>query len=178
LHPQQPAKITHRLPDLAPVASVVAAYIRPFITKSQVVDGLAKFLDDQATSQSVYLCTWLFAAMLEHPGAMPVRWADAAARRVKNRNEPEFLRAVAAVVLLRSGRPADVDWIKSDVQREHNPEVLRAYAVGLHWVHELDKTTQRRLIARSSGTAATVAYLKGRNRLPSLVTKAQHLRVD
>lgn len=170
--------VLKRLPDLAPVASVVAAYLRPFITKPLVVSGIAEFLDDTAISQSDYLCTWLFAAMLEHPGTMPVRWADAAVRRVKNRNEPEFLRAVAAVVMLRSGRPADVDWVKSDVQREHNPEVLRGYAVGLHWAHELDKTTQRRLIARSSGTTATIAYLKGRNRLPSLVSKTQYLQVD
>jgi excisionase family DNA binding protein len=169
--------VLKHLPDLAPVASVVAAYLRPFITKPQVVKGLAGFLSKPADSQSVYLCTWLFAAMLEHPGNMPARWADEAARRVKNRNEPEFLRAIAAVVMLRSGRPADIDWVKSDVQREHNPEVLRGYAVGLHWVHELDKTTQRRLIAQSRGTAATVAYLKGRNRLPSLVSKAQQLQV-
>jgi|HubBroStandDraft_6_1064221.scaffolds.fasta_scaffold414899_3 hypothetical protein len=100
-----------------------------------------------------------------------------AAKRVKNRNEPEFLRAVSAIVFLRSGRPADVDWIKADIMREHNPEVLRGYAVGLHWAHALDKTTQRHLIARSKDTATTVDYLKGRNRLPSLVTKTQRLLI-
>jgi excisionase family DNA binding protein len=170
--------ILRRLPDLAPVASVVAAYLRPFITKRQVVDGLSEFLGDSSAGLSAYLCTWLFAAMLEHPRHMPPRWADEAAKRVKDRNEPEFLRAIAAVVFLRSGRPADADWAKTDVMREHNPEVLRGYAVGLHWAHALDKTTQRNLIARNSALAKTITYLQGRNQLPSLVTKTQRLRVD
>jgi hypothetical protein len=170
--------VLKRLPDLAPVASVVAAYLRPFISKRQVINGLADFLSQPSESESAYLCTWIFAAMLEYPGPVPARWADEAAKRVKNRNEPEFLRAVAAIVFLRSGRPADVDWIKADIMREHNPEVLRGYTVGLHWAHALDKTTQRHLIARSKGTATTIDYLKGRNRLPSLVTKTQRLLTD
>ncbi len=167
--------VLRRLSDLAPVASVVAAYLRPFITKRQVVAALGAFLGEPDESQSAYLCTWLFAAMLEHPGNMPGEWADQAAKRVKNRNEPEFMRAVAAIVLLRSGRPADVDWVRSDVQREQHPEVLRAYTVGLHWARALDKTTQRQLVARSRGVAATIAYLQGRSHVPSLVTKTQQL---
>lgn len=166
-----------RLEDLAPVASVVAAYLRPFITRRRVVDSLSSFLGDPARCQSSYLSTWLFAAMLEHEGRLPARWADEAAKRVKDRNQPEFLRAIAAVVMLRAGRPSDSDWIKSDIHREHDPEVLRGYAVGLHWVHELDKTTQRRLVARGRSVATAVAYLQGRNRLPSLVSK-MHLSIN
>jgi hypothetical protein len=167
-----------RLGDLAPVASVVAAYLRPFITKKQVHDGLTAYLASETENHSSQLCTWLFATMLEHPGGMPGAWADEAGRRVKDRNEPEFLRAIAAVVFLRSGRPADVDWVKADIQREHDPEVLRGYAVGLHWAHALDKTTQRLLATRSAATATAIEYLQGRNRLPSLVSKAGTLAVE
>jgi excisionase family DNA binding protein len=169
--------VLNRLEDLAPVARVLAAYIRSFITRPRVVTSLADFLGDPARCQSPYLSTWLFAAMLEHPGKVPARWADQAAERVRDRNQPEFLRAIAAVVMLRGGRPADRDWIKSDISREHNPEVLRGYAVGLHWIHQLDKTTQRTLIARSASLATTVAYLQGRNRVPSLVSRSQ-LTID
>lgn len=167
-----------RLGDLAPVASVVAAYLRPFITRKQVLDGLTAYLESETENHSSHLCTWLFATMLEHPGGMPDAWADEAGRRVKDRNEPEFLRAIAAVVFLRAGRPADVDWVKADIQREHDPEVLRGYAVGLHWAHALDKTTQRHLATRSAATATAIEYLQGRNRLPSLVSKAGTLAVE
>ncbi len=165
--------VLRRLEDLAPVSRIVAAYLRPFITRPRVVESLAGFLGDPARCQSSYLSTWLFAAMLEHPGTLPARWADEASRRVKDRNEPEFLRAIAAVVMLRGGRPADRDWIKSDVSREHNPEVLRGYAVGLHWIHGLDKTTQRALTARSQSVGIAVAYLQGRSHVASLVSKTQ-----
>jgi hypothetical protein len=169
--------VLKRLEDLAPVSRIVAAYLRPFITRRWVVNSLAEFLGDRSRCQSSYLSTWLFAAMLEHPGMLPACWVDEASRRVKDRNEPSFLRAIAAVVMLRGGRPADRDWVKSDVSKEHDPEVLRGYAVGLHWVHGLDKTTQRRLAARSASVGAAVSYLQGRNRLASLVSKSQ-LSID
>ena len=170
-------RVLRRLEDLAPVASVVAAYLRPFITRPRVVESLAAFLGDTARAHSPHLATWLFAAMLEHPGTLPAEWADQAARRVKDRNQPAFLRAVAAVVMARGGRAADITWMKNDIQREHDPAVLRGYAVGLHWRRELDKGTQRRLISRSPRLATTVDYLQGRVVLPSLVYKATHLRV-
>jgi hypothetical protein len=61
--------------------------------------------------------------------------------------------------------------------REHDPVVLRGYAVGLHWVRELDRGTQRRLTAQAPRLAATVAHLQGRNLLPSLVYVDQTLRL-
>jgi hypothetical protein len=61
--------------------------------------------------------------------------------------------------MARGHRAADVKWIKDDVQKEHDPAVLRGYAVALHWVGALDKGTQRQLIARSSLLRATIDYL-------------------
>ncbi len=171
-------RVLNRLEDLAPVASVVAAYLRPFITQKRVVGQLSDFFADSARSHSVHLKTWLLAVMLEHPGPLPVAWVDEAVRHVADRNQPAFLRAVAAVVMARGNRAADLAWIKNEIQREHDPAVLRGYAVGLHWAHELDRTTQKRLITRSSRLAATIQYLQGRVVLPSLIYRDTRLRIQ
>jgi hypothetical protein len=170
-------RVLARLEDLAPLASVVAAYLQPFVNRKRVVEGLSTFLADSARSYSPHMETWLFAVMLEHPDPLPGTWVQQAARRVKNRNEPAFLRAVAAVAMARGHRAADVKWIKDDVQKEHDPAVLRGYAVALHWVGALDKATQRQLIARSPPLRATIDYLQGRVVLPSLVYKSTHLKI-
>jgi hypothetical protein len=170
--------VLRRLEDLAPVASVVAAYLRPFIARRSVVKGLAAFLGDSERSHSTFLATWLFAAMLEYRGTMPSQWADQAAARVRDRNEPAHLRAIAAVVMARGGRAADVDWIKADIAHEHDPEVLRGFAVALHWASALDSGSQRQLAAKAPRVAATVRYLNGRTIVPSLVATRQHLTIS
>jgi hypothetical protein len=177
LEPSVLRSVLRRLEDLAPVASVVAAYLRPFIARRSVVNGLGKFLADPTRAHSTFLATWLFAAMLEHPGKMPSQWVDEAAARVKDRNAPSHLRAVAAVVMARGARAADIDWIKAEVPREHDPEVLRGFAVALHWVSALDRTTQELLVARSPRLAMTTKYLRGRTRVPSLVSTGQQLTI-
>jgi hypothetical protein len=116
--------------------------------------------------------------MLEYPGRLPAAWAQQAARRVKNRNEPAFLRAVAALVMARGSRAADIKWIKDDILREHDHAVLRGYAVALHWVGALDKGTRRQLLARSPLVRATTDYLQGRVVLPSLVYRQAQLKID
>jgi hypothetical protein len=97
--------VMKRLEDLAPIATVVAAYLRPFISRKHVVRNLAAFLDDVTRAHSSYLVTW-------------------------------------------------------------------------HWVRELDNGTQRRLVSRSKRLTPTVAYLKGRTVLPSLVYRETVLRLD
>jgi excisionase family DNA binding protein len=162
-------RVLSRLEDLAPVASVVAAYLMPFIGRRRVVSSVTSFLGDSERCQSPFLATWLFAVMLHHPGRLPTPWAEQAMARLKNRNEPAYLRAIAAVAAARGRRPADVAWIKADVQRERDPHVLRGYAVGLHAAEELDRTTQKRLISRHDRLRHTIDYLSGRATLPSLV---------
>jgi len=170
-------RVLNRLEDLAPVASVVAAYLMPFIQRRSVVSALATFLGDAERSQSSYLATWLFAAMLQHPGRLPAPWAEQAMTRVRDRNQPAYLRAIAAMVAVRGGRAADTAWIKADVQRERDPHVLRGYAVGLHAIEQLDRTTQKRLMARHDRLRHTIDYLAGRTTLPSLIYRNQRIRV-
>jgi hypothetical protein len=156
---------------------VVAASLQHFTQRRLVVDELATFLATPTRAYSPYLVTWLLAAMLEHPGRMPEAWVAQAAKRVKDRNEATFLRAVAAVVMLRGGRASDIVWIKRDIMREHDPFVLRGYTVGLHWAGELDRGVQNQLTARSAALVPTVEYLRGRRVLPSLVFRDTILRI-
>ena len=162
-------QVLKRLEDLAPLASVVAAYLQPFTSRKAVIQGLVDFLADPSRCYSTYLATWLFAAMLEHPGPLPRGWLDQALRRLKDRNQPDFLRAVAAVVVGRGQRAADVSWMKREISREHDPSVLRALAVGLHCAGQLDRGTRKKMIARVPKLRRTVDYLEGGSRLPSLV---------
>ena len=170
-------RVLKRLEDLAPIASIVAQYLQPFISRRSVVRELGQFLADPTRSYSTHMVAWLLAAMLEHPGNLPPQWVKEASKRLKDQNEPVYLRAIAAIVVARGGRSADIAWIKKDLQREHDPMVLRGYAVGLHWAHALGKQTQRQLVARSPQLAKTVAYLQGRSTLPSLIYSERTLTV-
>ena len=115
--------------------------------------------------------------MLEHPGQLPDGWLDQALARMKDRNQPAYLRAVAAVVVGRGRRPGDISWMKKEISQEHDPSILRAIAVGLHVAHALDKGTQKKLIARIPTLRRTIAYLEGRSRIPSLVYTDRWLEV-
>jgi excisionase family DNA binding protein len=162
-------QVLKRLEDLAPLASVVAAYLQPFISRKKIVKGLGYFLADPLRAYSDYLSTWLFAVMLEHPGPMPREWVDQARTRVKNRNQPNYLRAITAVIVARGERAGDISWMKQEISREHDPIVLRGFTVGLHWAGQLDKAAQKKIVARAPHLNQTINYLRGRSRLPSLV---------
>ena len=170
-------EVLNRLEDLAPIASVVAAYLPPFISEDIVEDGLAKFLSDPDRSYSAHLATWLLAAMLERPGPLPEPWVNEAARRMKNRNQPVYLRSVAAVVAGRGRRAMDIAWIKREIRQEHNPALLRSFAVGLFWAGELDRAVQKELVILAPQLQRTIGYLQGRTKVPSLVFSSRSLNV-
>ncbi len=170
-------EVLARLEDLAPIASVVAAYLPPFITNSKVVDGLTAFLRDSARSYSAYLATWLFAAMLEHPGSLPDPWISEAFRRMEDRNQPVYLRGVASVVAGRGKRAAHISWMKREIRQEHNPSILRGFAAGLFWAGQLDRATRKELVAQAPQLGKTIAYLQGRNRVPSLIFSRRSLEI-
>lgn len=169
--------VLENLQDLAPVASVVAAYLRHFMTKDFVVSALNEFFSDPARSYSTFLSTWLFAAMLEAPGRMPNGWTSHAERYCKDRNQPPYLRAITASVLARSGRPNHISWIKAEAAHEWDPSLLRGYAVALHWVGELDDSMARLLRSKSQLVGWTVDYLDGRRKLPSLLDRNRYLAI-
>jgi excisionase family DNA binding protein len=158
-----------RMEDLAPVSSVVAAYLRYFITRPRVVNGISSFLADPSKTHSSFLVTWLFAAMLEHPGRLPAEWIDLTRTYLRDRNQPSYLRSVAACVVARGRQPVDVAWIKSELAREYDPAILRGYATALAWADALDDAAAQRLVRKSPALGRTVRYLQGRDTLPSLI---------
>ncbi len=169
-------RVLTRLEDLAPIASIVAAYLVEFTHRPRVQAAIADFLADGDRSQSHVLETWLLSSVLEmRKGSVMPALIDQAVLRARDRNLPSYLRAVAALVVARGGRARDLAWIKSDLQRESDSHVLRGYAVALHLAGELDRTTQRRLINRDRRLRHTIDYLSGRSRIRSLVYRERHL---
>jgi excisionase family DNA binding protein len=162
-----------RLEDLAPVATVAMTYLRPFLTRQSVVRGLTEFLQDQERQSSPYMLVHVLALTLDHPGPLPLEWITAARGLVRDRNQPAYLRAVAANVLARGKQPVDLIWMRNETTREFDPALIRGYAVALARAGAFDKGTEKAMVARAPELTSTARYLRGRNMLPSLLFKDQ-----
>lgn len=162
-----------RLEDLAPVATVAMTYLRPFLTRQVAVRGLTEFLHDDERAASPYMLVQVLALTLDHPGPLPLEWIAAARGFVRDRNQPVYLRAVAANVLARGMQPADLTRLRSEISREFDPALIRGYAVALARAGAFDKGTEKAMVARAPELAPTVRYLRGRNNLPSLLFRNQ-----
>jgi hypothetical protein len=169
--------VLSRLEDLGPVARVGAAYLRLFLWRPDVAAALSSFLGDPTRNTSPVTESWLFACMVEHPGALPTSWIDRARAVAQDRNGLNFHRALAVGVLALGKVPADLSWIRGELRREYDPEILRGYVVALARVGELDKTTGAIVQARAPFLASTVSYLSNRGTLPSLVWRGQTVKV-
>ena len=170
--------VIDHLQDLAPAASVVAAYLRHFLDREYVIDGLAEFLSNPDRCYSTSLVTWLFAAMLEKGKELPSQWIHHAERYCKDRNQPIYLRAIAASVFAQSRRPADIAWLKSEARREWDPVLLRGYAVALYRADALDDSTAKLLMSKSPILVWTINYLYERRRLPSLLERERFIWIN
>ena len=115
--------------------------------------------------------------MLEHPGNPPVGWTDRARAVATDRNGPSYHRALAANVMVLSALPTDIAWVKNELRRDFDPEMLRAYLVALARVGELNKVTLTMAANRSPTLSPTVDYLRNRSALPSLVWRGQDVKV-
>jgi hypothetical protein len=170
--------VIDHLEDLAPAASVLASYLRHFLDKAYVINGLAEFLSNPDKCYSTYLVTWLLAAILEKRGTLPDQWIRQAEKFCKDRNQPAYLRAVAASVFARGRRPADVSWLKTEIRREWDPALLRGYAVALRRADALDDSTARLLASKSPILVWTVDYLNQRQKLPSLLERERFIWIN
>jgi len=164
--------------DLAPVASMVPPYLRPWLSRRRVEEGLAEFLLDKGRNTSALLSVWLLAGMLDRPGALPTNWVDYARMVAQDRNEPGYHRAIAASVVARGGHTADLAWLRRQISTEYDPDLLRAYLVALARVGALDGGTAARATGRRPELTKTVVYLKGRRALPSLIYADEVVRVE
>ncbi|MEV5739907.1 reverse transcriptase domain-containing protein [Microbispora rosea] len=167
-----------RLEDLAPVSTVVAAFLKYFIDRPRTVQGIADFFSDKTRSHSSFLVTWLFAAMWEHCGPLPSPWTEYARRYLQDRNHPAYLRAIAAPLVARSGLASDITWIRQEIRREFNPMLLRGFALGLWWSENISAIDEQVLRSKSPILEQTLNYLKDRNSVQSLIYPAVALSME
>jgi excisionase family DNA binding protein len=169
-------QVLANLEVLAPVASAVAAYLKYFVSRSSAQSHIAAFLSDPTQSYSSFLRSWVYAAMLECR-TVPEVWRKLAEQDARNRNNPNYLRAVAVCVLARARVPRDLIWIKSELGIEHDPVMRRGYIVALAYGGGLDKPTVNAATRSDPALAVTAHWLKGRRRLPSLLYADQSIDI-
>lgn len=169
-------QVLANLEVLAPVASVVAAYLKHFVSRPSAQSRIAAFLSDQTRSYSSFLRSWVYAAMLECK-KVPEDWRRLTEQDARNRNNPNYLRAVAACVLARARVPRDLNWIRSELEMEHDPVMRRGYIVALAYGGGLDKSTINAATRSDAVLAVTANWLKGRTRLPSLLYADQSINI-
>ncbi len=136
-------RLLGRLDDLAPVASVLAEYLRPHIERPDVVAGLSAYFGDHSRVGHDYLMYHLFALALEYPRAMPAAWLAAADEAMRDRQAPAWLRGVAANVVARGRKLADIGWIRNQAQASTDDFYTRYLLVALARADYLDPVTVR-----------------------------------
>jgi excisionase family DNA binding protein len=170
-------RVLQNLERLAPIAPIVAQYLRPFIRRARVQQALIEFFRDAARNDSPYTSTWLLTLFLESVDA-PSDLIIAYARQVAHdRNEPTFHRIVAANVLSLGRRTADIAWLASSAKTDYDPWLVRGYLVALARASSLNRDIEKAAVMRSPDLAKTVAYLTGRRSLPSLVYRSVQVPV-
>lgn len=157
------------LEALGPVASIVSAYLRPWLARPSVEKAITEFLFDPTRNSSPFLSTWLMASMLDRPGSFPAAWSSYGRGIASDYNEPVFHRVIAANVMARSGSSSDRQWLVREANAEFNPQVVRGYVVALRRMAWLDRQVSQRVAGRFPELGATLAYLRERSTLPSLV---------
>jgi hypothetical protein len=171
------SRVITRLEDLGPIARISAAYLRLFLTRPEVEDGIAEYLSDPDRNVSPVTEAWLYACMVEHPGSIPKTWVLRARHVTQNRNGLTFHRSVAASLLALGRRHEDLSWLKRELRREYDPELVRAYLVALTRIGALDKATAHATKARMPSLEPTLNYLLNRVSLPSMVWRGQTVKV-
>ena len=87
----------------------------------------------------------------------------------RDRNRPHYLRALATNCLLTGRQSADIDWLRQQIKSEYDPELLRAYAVALWRISQLDGGSAARVATRSVALSQTISFLKSASKVPSLI---------
>lgn len=170
--------VLDNLETLAPLGQIVAAYLRPWLSKQDVQRRLSEFIMDQDRNTSRYLSSWVLALMLDlQSGATPLQWLSYAQSIATDRNEPSWHRTLAMSVWAQDRSSSVVRLLRDVVFREHDPEVIRGALVALARIGRLDRDVTQHAAARFPQTVITTEYLRGRTDLPSLVLTGRRVSV-
>ncbi|XVA02862.1 RNA-directed DNA polymerase [Prescottella equi] len=170
-------KVLSRLDDLAPAASVVSEYLRPFINKPAVEQSLADYLTDSRKVRHPHLVFFLFAVMLDHPGPLPAAWTDAAATLMRDTAAPKELRGIAANLAAHTRNAAVIGWLRSSARTDEDPYFVRALLTALARVGALDVATVKTMRTRGPLLSRCVDHLSCATSLPSLASVRERVLI-
>ena len=160
--------VLNNLDNLGPIGRLTPYYLSHWIGEPKVGSRVAAYLNDPERNTSQFFACLLLASVLEQPLAIHANVLTYSRRIFRERGSVSFLRAVAANVLVLSGRQSDSDAVEHAVLVEYDPIVVRGCLVALHRVGKLHKLTRDR-ISRRQGYEAVLDYLVGRSNLPSML---------
>ena len=139
----------------------MGAYLGGVIDRPRVKDRLDGYLSGEDWRDSPYLTAYIFAAMLQKPGRIPVEWANAGRSVAQDLNQPQYLRELAFNVMGKSPNPADMAWLRRQAVAVQSDNDARAIAVAIARGGRLDPALSARISARSPQLKHTVDYLAG-----------------
>jgi hypothetical protein len=160
--------ILANLTALAPLDRLVAIYLAPWVKKGLVERGVDSFLSDRRLNVHQTQAAWLLAMMMEHP-APPEGWVKRARIIAMDKNEPYWLRGVAAQVLGHSGSAVDREWLLRQVRLEPDARLVRDYLVALRRGGKLPKDVCQNAARRLPELLRCIDYLGSVSHLPSII---------
>jgi hypothetical protein len=161
-------RILTSLDMLGPEASLVAAYLLPWLHQSRVMNAIEEYLTDPERNLSEFMAIWLLAALVEASEITP-RIEQYARRTYRDRNVHRDLRVMAANVAGRHGNKADGEVLEQMVRAELDSALVRGFLVALRRTGPVPRQLLTEATRRFPDLKPTAAYLTGRDQLPSLV---------
>jgi len=162
-------QVLERLEYLGHVAPDVARYLWHAANVPATVAALTAFLCDEDRNTSPVLASWLLAVLVDRNMAAEGPLARYARRTLKDHNQPKYLRVLAANLLAVSHAPADLAWLRNQIQNEYDPFLLRGFIVATARAGALDSGAVKALAKRAPHLRRTLDYVRGRQKLPNLV---------
>jgi excisionase family DNA binding protein len=163
-------RVLGHLEDLAPVAPIVARYLRPWLMRPHVQEQLERFFYDADRNTSPYLATWLLAVLGDYQGRSLRSGLLAYVEAVAfDRNQPTWQRAIALNVAATTHDVRTIESLRQIVTAEYDPMLVRAAVTALARIGRLNRSTARASLRVDSKLGLTIHYLRGRTNLPSLV---------
>jgi len=166
---QDVGRVMERLEYLGHVAPYVARYLWHSASEPTTIAGICKFLCDEDRNTSPVLASWLLATLIDRNSSIEGGLAIYVRRTMKDNNQPKFLRVLAANLLAASGAPTDLAWLRSQIQSEYDPFVLRGFIVAIARAGTLNSGAVKSLAKQAPYLRRTLDFLRGRQRLPNLV---------